>query len=857
MITLILRTGRFDQRGAAFAAALTVALTALAPRTAAAQDTSGAQTALQEVVVTSRRISEKLIDVPATVTVLTKDEIQATGVQIATEFLQLVPAVTIVTGNVEAGDVQISIRGINGTRDAESNVALVVDGVLKTNTAALNENQGVLSQIEVLKGPQGALYGRNASAGAIVLTTQKPGDEFESSITAGYGSQEHKKARGFVSVPIVPGTALLVSGDWEKSDGFFRNTFFDTPAFTAYSQAIASVNPGVSASQVPGGPRDSVDEFTRWNANVRLLSKLDDATELDFKARYGKFDGGAVEFGAVYSLPGLVPFIGAAANGNVNNYNFTNAFQGNIDPQQNQLSQEASLKVTHDFDKLSLKGWVSYSDIGNSYWGDGTSGGDGYFFTQPACKASTAALAGFPVPAPTFIGGTPGTSFFGPYTPTTCDGYQYNRRDQQDASAELRIASIDGGPLSWQGGVYALNINRHICVNLGTDNGLGVIPECFTLNPRSRTEALSDDRYHTNAYAAFGSTDFAFSPALKGGLALRYDIERRSVENLIPTNVRTLYVNPEGNGLGGYYLNPGLDPAFNPSGALPPRSATFSQLEPKVTLSYEPDSRMTLFTDWGIGFKSGGFNSGGSSAIVDTFDKPPVNAGVTIYDSYKKETSSSTEAGVKANLADGHVYVESAAYYTRVTNMQFFEFFVGSFGLLRTVSNIDLVNLYGWENSVNWNVTNVWSVFASGNLLHSRIEKNSSRPDTVGNKAPYAAEYTANLGSQLTFPVDGSIKVVARADYRLTGPTWFHTVQAQTVSTPNGPANYSQTERNKFGLLNLRLGIDAGHWSVAAFGSNVTNKQWLEEIVPAPELGGSFVSPGNPREYGVEATARF
>ena len=83
------------------------------------------------------------------------------------------------TGTAEAGDTQINIRGINGARDAESSVALVADGILKTNTAQLNQDQGTLRQIEILKGPQGALYGRNAAAGAIVIQTLKPSDVLE------------------------------------------------------------------------------------------------------------------------------------------------------------------------------------------------------------------------------------------------------------------------------------------------------------------------------------------------------------------------------------------------------------------------------------------------------------------------------------------------------------------------------------------------------------------------------------------------------------------------------------------------------------------------------------------------------
>ena len=96
---------------------------------------------------------------------ITAAALQNTGANKADDFAQLTPGVTIVTGTAEAGDTQINIRGINGARDAESSVALVVDGILKTNTAQLNQPQGTLTQVEVLKGPQGALYGRNAAAG--------------------------------------------------------------------------------------------------------------------------------------------------------------------------------------------------------------------------------------------------------------------------------------------------------------------------------------------------------------------------------------------------------------------------------------------------------------------------------------------------------------------------------------------------------------------------------------------------------------------------------------------------------------------------------------------------------------------
>ena len=114
-----------------------------------------AQQALEEVVVTARKRSETLQDVPISVSAFTESQIEQAGIERPADFIGLIPNVTIVdTANV--GDTQVSIRGIVSTRDAESNFAYVVDGVLITNPNAFNEELFDVQQIEVLKGPQGA-----------------------------------------------------------------------------------------------------------------------------------------------------------------------------------------------------------------------------------------------------------------------------------------------------------------------------------------------------------------------------------------------------------------------------------------------------------------------------------------------------------------------------------------------------------------------------------------------------------------------------------------------------------------------------------------------------------------------------
>lgn len=826
-----------------------VAASALVPTVAFAQATS-ADTS-DDIVVTARREDEKLKDVPASVTVITEAAIVNTGARVAADFVQLTPGVTIVTGVVEAGDTQIAIRGINGARDGENNVALVVDGILKSNTALLAQDQGALTQIEILKGPQGAYYGRSAVAGAVVMATRKPGANLQVSGRASAANNNTFAGAAVVSGPLGDTLGFVVNGEYATTDGFYRDIFQTSPL---YASTYPNQAPGVGAS---------VDDNERFNINGRLVFTPSTETELDLKLRYSKLKGAAIGFNAVFQLPGLAAALNAPVfNIDANDHQFV--FARNINPENNQQSFEASLRLVQTLsDSIDLTAWVAYSNTQNDFFADGTSGTFGFFNNEPNCIASTEALTGFPVQAP-FSVGIPG-GFLNPYSPVTCDGSQYQQRDQKDISAEIRLAGDASDQLRWSVGAYYLNIDRFNCNNLGVDTGRGVIRECFTTDARNPTEALAQDTFKTNVYALFGSLEYKPTDRLALSFAARYDIEDRSTTNGIPTGRRTRWVgnvltgNPNGTAEtpANYFLNPGLDPAYNPSGVLAPRDATFKQLQPKISISYAATDDISVFGNWGIGFKTGGFNNAGSAAIVEGFFNQGIDAGLTIFDDYRKETSSAFEVGVKGNLAPGIAF-ELAGYYTDVEDSQFFEFFVGPFGLLRVVSNIDKVRFMGIEGSFNARVADGFTVFGSANYTDSEIRQNAARPYTVGNRAPATSEYTVNLGAQYDGPITETLGLLLRADYRLTGPTSFHTVQNNDVPTIFGlGANYANSERDAFGILNLRGGIKGENWSLVAFANNVTKKRFLAEVIIAPEFGGAFVAPGALRTIGVEATFNF
>lgn len=794
---------------------------------------------IDEIVVTARRQNESLRDVPASVSVITAESLERSGATVAEDFVQLTPGVTIVTGTAEAGDTQINIRGMNGARDAESSVALVVDGILKTNTAQLNQDHGTVRQVEIMKGPQGAYYGRNAAAGAMIISTLKPTDTAEGNIKLSYGEDSTIGLSGYVSGPLSDNAGFVLSANYSETDGFYQNRYLND---------------------------DVVDNAQVSGLDARVMMDLSDATSLDLKARLARVDSASINFRAAFQLPAF----GAPFTQNVNDIDFEengSAYYGNIVPTNEQNTIELSAKLDHEMDDMTLTAWMLYSDVEQDLMADGTSADFSRYnlaavggtadaaAARAACVASTAARTGFIINAPGQIGAT-----LGPYSPTTCDGSQYQVREQEDISFEVRLSSNDTDALQWQAGVYYMDIEREVGVSLAADLGQGVLYNLYNAPGSSNpTSQLFHDQFNTEVMAAFASFDYSVSDDLNLGLALRYDVEDREVTNLVP-----LVADP----ITGGALNPGQD--VDGDGvltAIAPNSNEYKEFQPKLSMNYALSDATNIYANWGVGFKSGGFNNSGAAQIItDNLVNGPtllegglvnVNSEVVIEDNYRKETSSSLEAGIKGTI--GALTYDLAAYYTEVEDMQFFEFFVGGFGLLRVVNNIDEVEITGLEASLDYDVNDQLSIFGSANILDSEITSNNARPSTVGNKSPYTAEYTVNIGADYIHPLSNGMDLNARLDYRVTGPTVFHTVQGTTASLWGSfaPSDFSIAERDEYGVLNARIGLSTETWSLTAYARNLTDEKYLAEVIPAAEFAGSFVSPGARRRAGVEFSYNF
>lgn len=825
---------------------------AIAGLAATAQAQAQEEQPVDEIIVTVRQRAEAIEDVPGVVSVLSAEKIENLGLQRARDFVNQTPGVSIVTTSAEVGDSQVNIRGINGARDAETNYALVIDGILMTNPSALNREYTNLQSVQIFKGPQSAIYGRNAAAGAFIITTQEPGDELGGVVRGNVAQDDTYLVTGNVGGAVNDSLRLGLTGTFRDSDGYYNNRFQDSQ----------------------GRDASVVDYFQSWDIGGRAIWTPSDNLKVDTKFRYGEVDAASIAFNSVFHIPdfpfildnflGRTPEEAAAGNENVNDHQFF--FDNNIVPTNKQEATEFSVKVDYDLGFADLTAWGLYSNIENNLTADGTSGAFRFFFTEQRCRDTTAALEGTPVAPPQFIGDTPENSLFGAYTPTSCDGTQFQERNQEDYSFEVRLASKQDQRLRWLGGLYFLDLRRDVSVNTGIDTDGTVTESRFvprnygTMNP---TEALAADRFDTNVYAAFGQLAYDVTDTVELALALRYDREEREVTSRVPTDALTAFIDTCGDGgIGGDPINPGLCDG----GSLNPQDETFDQWQPKFTATWDVLENVTTFASVGVGFKSGGFNNQGSAATIDRAintlagigTDPGEFAPVNIDDIYDEETSIAYELGAKARFMDGRLRTEIAFFRTDVDDMQFFEFFVGGFGLLRVVSNIDEVELQGFELSGSFAATDWLTLFAGYALTDSEITANTVRPETVGNDSPYTPDWTGNVGAQVTFPATDNLDFIGSIDASLVGDTWFHVVQNESRPTLFAlDGNYGIAERDAYGVVNVRAGLGTDTWTVTAFITNLLDNDYLEEVIPAPEFGGSFISPGTQRRFGVEAAYRF
>lgn len=223
-----------------------------------------AETADGEIIVTARGREEALIAVPDTITAFDQQDIVAGKFQTVDDIIAATPGVFIINDQ-DPGTNLISIRGVSTNRNQVPSISYVVDGLALADPELFTLRAYDLARIEVLKGPQGALFGRSASGGVINLTTADPTTEAGGEATLGIGNGFTWTADAAVNAPLSDKVQVRLAGSFRDTDGFITNTFLNK----------------------------KVDGFTSRNLRAKLRAELSEATVLKLRFGWADEEGGA------------------------------------------------------------------------------------------------------------------------------------------------------------------------------------------------------------------------------------------------------------------------------------------------------------------------------------------------------------------------------------------------------------------------------------------------------------------------------------------------------------------------------------------------------------------------------------
>lgn len=714
---------------------------------------------LEEVVVTARKRAETLEDAPVSVRAFTAEEIESAGIESPRDFISLTPNVTLVETQ-NAGTAFINVRGVSQARNSEMSVAVLVDGVLMPNPNQFTQQLVDIQQIEVLRGPQGALYGRNAIGGAITIVTKQPGEEFEGKVEVGADSGPGYTLRGTASGPLAGSDAwkYRVTGSWVDTDGFIDNPFLDT----------------------------EVDGYEDLTARARLVYEPSDAFNADIRFSTSQLEGGSLYF-----------VIDADAD------------DTEIPVQTNNLGYNErdiynfSLKLEWNWDAGTFTSITAYDDV------EELIAGDQFDFLPRPQSFLNLDQTGFG----DFIRSLTGDE--------VVDLSQTQYLESDAWSQEFRFISPAEERFRYIVGAYAIATDRYISTGNQIDRGNGVFPVYNDPRPSvfvdptdpSPQLGLLEDAQDNFAWAVFGEVAYDFTDTLEATFSLRYDEDTR--ENTTLT-----------------------EPLYDPTGGIgvtlgEVRKRTWDELQPKLTLRYQPNDAMTIYGGYSRGFRSGGFNQSGVGAAVP---EPGVE------DIFEEQVADTYEAGIKGTYGDGRFATSLNLFYTDFENAYFFFFDPAT--STQNLGGIPEVEYTGFELEGNALFNDYLTGYFGVGYTDSEI-KQAADPADNGNQAPLVTEWTFNLGGEFRYPIGSrDMDLVVRADYSYLGDTWWE------------PGNISK--RSPISLVDLRVGVDvAENWSLTLWAKNLLDEEYNAEFSPGPAPTANFLWPGQPRRWGASFIKRF
>jgi len=851
---------------------------------AAGQETEGADSGyFEEIVVTVQRRAQNIMDVPVAVSAMTGTQIEAAGIKDLIDLQQNVPGL-LVGQSQTATTTNFNIRGIGSTSNnfgVESSVGLYVDGVYRSRQSSVINDLVDIDTVEVARGPQGTLFGKNTASGAVSMRTVRPSQERDGFVDLTVGDFGLVKVGAATNIPINDEWAFRGTLFSSQRDGYVDDSNFGTDVLNDKDRLgirlqLAKNEPGDDFAARIIADYSEINEvccvgltridslFYRGSlANPLTITNGSDAAVVAL--------GGTVFTDFPYSpalLAGFAGLPGSIVTGSgFDGYTTALDFLPVSENQDTGLSVELEWNLSND---MTLKSISAYRAFDTFDFIDGDfSDVDVFTRTNVAEQSSFSQefqLSGEFGSGSTFVAGV---YYFGQnidqLTDTSGGVFFDTFLDILNPSGPQLVAGIE-----------AL---RAALVGSPLDGLVAPATRPFIPGTASMDVTTQDHQ----GWAAFGQVDFSLSDYITLTLGARYTDETKDIDatytqtaNGPRPDLAAVQAALIGASVGDFsgLLSGALVPVTQPNVAwgsyqfppLAPRanvreSVSDDQTTGTVKLSVFPNDNMMVYASFATGFKAGGTNT---DRIDPSFDQV-----------FRAETSESVEIGVKGEFGPVQYVV---TYY----DTEFDDFQANSFtGTGFNLQNAGTLVIDGWEIELLWRPTDsteVQAFYAINNgeftsfedgtawdtwVVHTGLWAGQGDPGCsgpfdpsnipnscprTGDPIPYNPEDRGFIAVTQNFNLSDSTSMFIRAEYT-------H-ISDQFTDGDLDPFSYQDDVE----LINVRLGLDfanAGS-SLTFWGRNITDEHYYHGSFDHPISSDKMFSyPSEPATYGVTFNKSF
>ena len=786
--------------------AATFALPVVSP----AQERSAEAPVLDEVVVTARKREESLQDIPLVVNAITAEQIERSTIQGLADISLRTPGLNY-EGYVSAGlSGGLVLRGLTNTQltNRTQNVAVFYDGVYLPNQAMFDVGLADIERVEVLKGPQSALYGRNAFAGAVNYISRQPSSEWRADASATVGSDQRRDYSAFVSGPLA-GERLLFKLAYGR---------------TEFDGTIANRHPNAGAGVSPGS-RGNVGGYDNESYSAGLTLRPSATLEIGlgyFKTDLAREPSGSWSLqGAASNLFGLTTFndLNCLPRSIAPGVTRNTAWCGELPYERPQAAGDTRLPgVVIDPRQLGLNGGSSVTtatarwDINDSlelfyeygkasYAGFGGGPND----RDPVRGSNVQFLIGSPVPV------------FRNVVDSRPNG------DLEAISHELRLQSAADGSLSWLAGAYYSDVDEYttgISIYVPVLGTASIAPDISGSN-------LSASRFADRIRAAYAALDYSLADAWSIAIEARRNDERKAIQRLTTSTGAAVVNTPAAP------QNTFQEKAF--------ASTTW-----RGTLSWQPRDSLLAYLSAAKGEKAGGFNTARNPDLQGSFDP---------------ETNTTIELGIKSEWLDRRLRFNVAVYSIDWQDIQ------GSApqrgpGVVPTDANV-IENRGGAEStgielelgylfSERFSATLAASyndpkykdatflastVFCDGVLCtNGSIVNGVGNNNIDGNSLERQSKQSASLLLAYERPI-GRLDVYSNLDFNYQSKQFLDALNLGNTG-------------DRF-LANLKIGVAVDNWDLSLWSRNLLDEKYVANSFVIFFANSYVASLGEGRQYGL------